>query len=131
MNKPAKDNGLGGIRRFFTAMGYSFAGIRHAILHEAAIRDELIALALLVPVSAMLPISAMEHLALVASMMLVVLVELLNSAIEAAVDLISPERHPLAKAAKDLGSAAVLVAILISGLCWVVIAGPVVVRWFQ
>ena len=94
-------------------------------------REGLLALAILVPVSIFLPVSDIEHLLLVLSMMLVVLVELVNSAIEATVDRISLERHPLAGLAKDLGSAAVLIAVLMSGLCWVVIAGPVVVRWAQ
>ena len=111
------------------ALGYSYAGLRHAIAHEAAIRQEFIALAVLVPLSALLPVSTIEHLILVLSMMLVVLVEFLNSAIEAAVDRISLERHPLSGQAKDLGSVAVGVAVLMSGLCWLVIAGPVVISF--
>jgi diacylglycerol kinase (ATP) len=64
-------------------------------------------------------------------MMLVVLVEFVNSAIETAVDRISLERHPLAGRAKDLASAAVLLAVLMSGLCWVVIAGPIAIQWLK
>jgi diacylglycerol kinase (ATP) len=120
----------GGFRRLFRSLGYSYGGFRHAVLNEAAIREALVALAILVPVSILLPVSDMEHLVLVSSMMLVVLVEFVNSAIEATVDRISPERHPLAGQAKDLASAAVLIAVLMSGLCWVVIAGPVLIRWF-
>jgi len=132
MSNPSKDHtGSGGILRLFKAMGYSLAGLRHAMLHEAAIRDELIAMAILVPISIFLPVPNTERLVLVLSMMLVVLIELVNSALEAAVDLISLERHPLAKTAKDLASASVLVAVLISVLCWAVIAGPVVIRWFR
>ena len=119
------------IRRLIKALGYSYAGFRHAVLKDAAIRDGLLALAILVPVSILLPVSDMEHLVLVLSMMLVVLVEFVNSAIEAAIDRISLERHPLAGQAKDLGSAAVLIAVLMSGLCWVVIAGPVAMQWFR
>jgi diacylglycerol kinase (ATP) len=119
----------GGFRRLFRSLGYSYEGFRHAVLNEAAIREALVALAILVPVSILLPVSDMEHLVLVSSMMLVVLVEFVNSAIEATVDRISPERHPLAGQAKDLASAAVLIAVLMSGLCWVVIAGPVLIRW--
>ena len=113
------------------ALGYSYAGFRHAIRHETAIREELIVLAILVPVSAVLPVSNLEHLILVLTMMLVILVELLNSAIESTVDRISLERHPLAGQAKDLGSAAVGIAVLMWGLSWLVIVGPVVVRWFR
>jgi diacylglycerol kinase (ATP) len=72
----------------------------------------------------------MEHLLLVLPMMLVVLVELVNSAIESAVNRISLEHHPLSGRAKDLASAAVGVAVLMWGLCWLVIVGPVVLRWF-
>jgi len=119
----------GGLRRLVNALGYSYAGLRHAVANEAAIRQEFFALAFLIPASLLLPVSAIEHLLLVVSMMLVVLIEFLNSSIEAAVDRISLERHPLSGQAKDLGSAAVGVAVLISGLCWLVIAGPVVYRW--
>jgi diacylglycerol kinase (ATP) len=118
----------GGLARLVNACRYSYDGLRHAVKHEAAIRQELVALAVLVPISALLPVSRIEHLILVLSMMLVVLVELLNSAIEAAVDRTSLELHPLAKQAKDMGSAAVGIAVLMSGLCWTVIAGPLLLR---
>ena len=94
-------------------------------------REELIALAILVPVSVLLPVSSMEHLVLVSSMMLVVLVEFVNSAIETIVDRISMEPNPLSGQAKDMASAAVCIALLMSGLCWVVIAGPVVIQWIR
>lgn len=92
-------------------------------------REELIALAVLVPISAMLPVSTIEHLLLVLSLMLLVAVELLNSAVERTVDRISTEQHPLAGQAKDMASAAVLVVVLMAGLTWTVIAGPVVLVW--
>ena len=92
MNDPGNDlKSTVGFRRLVNALGYSYAGLRHAILHESAIRQELIALAILVPISALLSVSDLEHLILVLSMMLVVLVEFVNSAIESAVDRISPE----------------------------------------
>ncbi len=118
-----------GLRRIVNAFGYSCAGLRHALRHEAAIRQELIALAVLVPAAVLLPVPALERLLLVLSMMLVLLTEFLNSAIEAAIDRISLERHPLSGQAKDLGSAAVGVALLMSAACWIVIAGPVFARW--
>ena len=121
----------GGVRRLLKAFGYSYAGLCHAVAHDSAIRQALTALAVLVPVSALLPVSAVEHLILVLSMMLVVLVEFVNSAIESVVDRISLERHPLSGQAKDLGSVAVGIAVLMSGLCWLVIAGPVVVHFFR
>ena len=85
----------------------------------------------LVPVGVLVPVSDIEHLLLMLSLMLVVLVELVNSAIEATVDRISLEHHPLAGQAKDLGSAAVLTAVLMTGLTWTVIVGPVLLRWWR
>lgn len=120
-----------GFDRIWPAIRYSLAGFRHGIANEPAIRDELIALVILVPISALLPVSDIEHLILVLSMMLVVLVEFVNAAVESTVDRISAERHPLSGQAKDMASAAVFIAVLMSGLCWVVIAGPVAARWFR
>jgi diacylglycerol kinase (ATP) len=119
------------MRRILSAIVFSFAGLRHAAVHETAVRQELIALAILVPVSAVLPVSDLEHLLLVLPLMLLLAVELLNSAIERTVDRISPERHPLAAQAKDMGSAAVFVTVLMAGLSWTVIAGPVIVGWLR
>jgi len=118
----------GGLQRLIKALGYSSAGFLHAVRNEAAIRQELIAVAVLVPIAAVLPVSRLEQMILVLSMMLVVLVEFLNSAIEATVDRISTEIHPLAKQAKDMGSAAVGIAVLMSGFCWTVIAGSLLFR---
>lgn len=120
-----------GLRRIGGAFGYTAAGLRHACRHEAAFRQELLACAVLVPVAASLPLGGVERLLLVLSMLVVVLVELLNSAIESAVDRISLDRHPLAGQAKDMGSAAVAVALLMSALCWAVLAGPLFVRWLS
>ena len=75
--------------------------------------------------------SKVEHLFLVVSMMQALLVEFLNSAIESIVDRISLERHPLSKHAKDFGSVATGIALLISALCWIVISGPVIIRWIS
>lgn len=119
------------VGRLIAAFRHSLLGYRHAIANESAIREELVALGILVPVSVALPVSALEHLILVLSLLLVVLVELINSAIEATVDRISLERHPLAGQAKDLGSAAVLTALLMTSITWTMIAGPVVLRWWR
>jgi diacylglycerol kinase (ATP) len=120
-----------GFRGLLSALGVSWAGFRHAMVNEAAIRQEIIVLAILVPISAWLPVTDVEHLILVLSMMLVVLVEFVNSAIESTVDRISSERHPLAGQAKDKASTAVAIAVLMFGLSWVVIVGPVVIRWIR
>jgi diacylglycerol kinase (ATP) len=118
-----------GPARLAGALRYSIAGFRHASQHEAAFQQEVLVTLLLVPAAVLLPVPTLDRLILVLSMLLVIVVELLNSAIEATVDRISAERHPLAGQAKDMGSAAVLLALLMSALCWVVIAGPVLAAW--
>ena len=128
---PAVPPRASGMARIMRALWFSVAGFRHAIAHEAAVREEIIALVVLVPVSAMLPVSQVEHLLLVLPLMLLVTVELLNSAVERAIDRISVEHHPLAGQAKDMASAAVLVAVLMAGLSWTVIAGPVLMKWLR
>lgn len=116
-----------GIQRLANAMRYSVAGFRYALKNEASIRQELLALAVLTPVSVALHVSRLEHLVLVVSMLLVLMVEFLNSAIEAAVDRVSLEEHPLAGQAKDLGSAAVFISLLIWGASWAAIVGPLLI----
>lgn len=121
----------GFFRRIISAFRNSFVGFQHAVKHEPAFQQELIALVILVPVAMMLPVARVERLILVLVMMLVPVTELLNSSIEATVDRISLERHPLAGLAKDLGSAAVVGCILMSAVAWVVIAGPIALQWLR
>ena len=117
---------LKGARRIVRSIQLSYATFRYAIAHEVAIREAVIGLLILVPISTLLPVTDVEHLILVLSMMLVVLLEFINSAVEATVDRISMEDHPLAGRAKDFANVAVVIAVLMMGLCWLVIAGPVV-----
>jgi len=131
MPKDENSTKQGGLGRLTRAFGHQYTGIRHALKHDPAIRQVLGAVAILVGLSVLLPIGSMEHLILVLSMMLVVLMEFVNSAIEAVVDRISTEHHPLSGRAKDLSSVAVAIAALMSGLCWVVIAGPVAIQWLS
>lgn len=91
----------------------------------------VIGAAVLIVLSLLLPLTSLEHLVLVLTTMLVVLVEFVNSAIERAVDRISEERHPLSGLAKDYANVAVVVAVLMMGLSWLVIAGPHLVRWVR
>ena len=127
----ARQKSVHGIARILASFRNSFSGFRTGFRTEAAIREELVALVILLPISAALPVGTIEHLLLVLVLMLVILVEILNTAIETTVDRISFERHPLAGLAKDLGSAAVLTSILMMGLTWTVIAGPIVLRWLR
>lgn len=131
MNGSTPSKRQAGFGRLWSALQNSGAGLRHALRSEAAVREELALLIVLVPTSLWLPVSTVEHLLLVLVSLLVLLVELLNTAIEATVDRISLDRHPLAALAKDLGSAAVLLSILMMLLTWLVIVGPVAARWWR
>lgn len=127
--KPQDANALKGktgLRRLLNAFGYSLQGFRAAWQNEAAFREEAMLTIVLTPVALLLPVTGLEKLLLILSLLLLVLVELLNSAVEAIVDRIGPEIHPLSGRAKDLGSAAVLIACLILGLTWLFIAVPAV-----
>ncbi len=115
-----------GVKRVFKAFFYSLEGIASTVKHEAAFRQELVLAAVLVPASFFLNVPIAQHLFLVASVFLVLIVELLNSAIEAVVDDISLRNRPLAKRAKDMGSAAVLLSLLNCFICW---ASVIVLNW--
>lgn len=110
-----------GLKRIVSAMGYSIEGLQAAWRNEHAFRQELFVVVLGTIVALFLPISAFQKLFLIAVLVLVLIVELINSAIEAIVDRISLERHPLSKNAKDLGSAAVMLAVLIALASWCVV----------
>jgi len=110
-----------GMRRIFSAFTYSLDGFRSAWKYEHAFRQELILFVVGTVVALLLHISAFEKLMLIGVLVLVLIVELINSAIEAVVDRISLERHPLSKNAKDFGSAAVLLAFLLAIAAWAVV----------
>ncbi|WP_144936909.1 diacylglycerol kinase [Pseudomonas alabamensis] len=113
--------GRTGLKRIINAAGYSFDGLRAAFLGEAAFRQLVLLNVILVPLAFWLPVSRAERAILVAVCLLGLVVELLNSAVEAAIDRISLERHPLSKNAKDMGSAAQLVALTAIALVWGII----------
>lgn len=115
-----------GYKRVVKALFYSFDGLASTFKHEAAFRQEAILAAILIPLSFLMQVSLVEHLILVASIFLVMIVELLNSGIEAVVDDISLKNRPLAKRAKDMGSAAVLLSLLNCFICWMAV---IVVNW--
>ncbi len=101
----------------------------YAFKEESAFRQELTLLALLAPIALWMPVSPIEQCILITSLLLVLVVELLNSSVEAAIDRISFEHHDLSKRAKDFGSAAVMVALLIAALLWATICIPLVINW--
>jgi len=108
----------GGLIRIYRAFFYSLSGFKHAFVHESAFRQELLLTSLLLPIALWVEVSRLERVALIASVFLVLIVELVNSAIEAAIDRISLDEHPLSGRAKDLGSAAVMLALLVCVLTW-------------
>ena len=117
-----------GLTRALHAAKNSWCGIVYAFQEESAFRQELFLLAVLSPIALFLPISPLEKCALIASLIMVLVVELLNSSVEAAIDRISFEHHDLSKRAKDFGSAAVMLALLISALLWATICIPLVIK---
>jgi diacylglycerol kinase (ATP) len=113
--------GRTGLRRILDAGGYSLMGLRAAYRGEAAFRQLLLLNAVLLPLACLVDVSRSERLLLMLVPLLSLIVELLNSAIEATVDRISLSIHPLSKQAKDMGSAAQFIALLLIGLTWAMI----------
>ena len=110
--------GKTGVRRVLNALRYSMDGLRAAYTGEDAFRQEVLLAAVLIPLALWLPVSGLGKALMIASVLLVLAVELINSAIEAVVDRVSLDRHALSKRAKDLGSAAVLLALINVGAVW-------------
>ena len=119
MESPHK--GKTGLRRLINATRYSLSGLAEAARHEDAFRQELIAAAVFTPLGLWLGNGGVERALLVGSVLMVLVVELLNSAVEAAVDRISLENHSLAKRAKDMGSAAVMMSLLTAAAVWLLV----------
>ena len=119
MESPYK--GKTGLQRLWNALFYSLAGLRAAIQHEDAFRQEALLAVLLIPMALLTSASGVGKAMMVGSIILVLIVELLNSAIEAAVDHTSLDQHQLAKRAKDIGSAAVLLSLLNVVSIWVLV----------
>jgi len=117
MGKP----GASGLSRIWRALGFSLAGLKAAYHNEAAFRQEVWIAAVLIPAAFFLPVNAMGKLLMIGSVLLVLIVELINSAIEAIVDLASPGQHELAGRAKDVGSAAVLLTLVNALVVWALV----------
>jgi diacylglycerol kinase (ATP) len=118
--------GKTGLIRIVHAFFNSLAGLRDAWTHESAFRQEIALAAVLIPAACFLPVTPGERALLIAAVLLVLIVELLNSSVEAAIDRISFAHHSLSKRAKDIGSAAVLVALLLLAFVWGAVLIP---RW--
>ena len=110
--------GTSGVQRILNATSYSLAGFKAAFQNEAAFRQIILINLLLIPLSFFMPVSRVEQVLMIVVCLLAIIVELINSAIEAVVDRVSMEQHPLSKNAKDMGSAAQFVALAIITLTW-------------
>ena len=113
--KPKKNNG---IIRILYAFTYTFSGLRHAIMNEAAFRQEAVIFVITLIAIPFMPVSGIIKLLLILTSIIILIVELLNCAIEAVVDKVSPEYNELAKQAKDMGSAAVFLSFIAAGAVW-------------
>ncbi|WP_205201629.1 diacylglycerol kinase [Azonexus hydrophilus] len=116
--------GKQGLTRLFNALGYSRDGLAAAWKHEAAFREEVLLLLLAVPLALYFGQDGLARALLIGSILLVLIVEILNSGLEAIVDKASPEKHELAKRAKDMGSAAVLLALINAAVVWACVLWP-------
>ena len=121
MESPHKSRS--GLVRIWRAFFYSLEGFAAAVKHEHAFRQELILCVVLLPFAVFMPMTAVERVLLIGSLLLVLVVELLNSSIEAVVDRVSLDNHDLSKRAKDLGSAAVFLTLCIAIFTWWLILG--------
>ena len=119
MKSPYK--GKTGIKRLLNAFKYSVAGTLAAFKHEDAFRQEVILSIILIPLAIYLGQTAIEQALMITSILLIIIVELLNSSVEATVDRISVKRHKLAKRAKDIGSAAVFFSLVNASVIWFLI----------
>ena len=122
--------GSTGVTRIINATGYSMKGLKSAWVNEAAFRQELVLVLALMPLAGWLGDSLNEILLLICISWLVVIVEVLNSAIEAVVDRIGSEHHELSGRAKDLGSAAVFIALALNALVWGALIGRNLLGWW-
>ena len=123
-NYQIEDNphkGNKGLTRAFRAAINSWNGLIYAYKEESAFRQELALSMILIPLAIYLPVTPIEKILLIASVILVLVIELLNSSVEAAIDRISFEVHDLSKRAKDFGSAAVMLALLLCALTWAIV----------
>jgi diacylglycerol kinase (ATP) len=121
MEQESQFKGKTGVRRLINALGYSLEGMMSALRHEEAFRQELLLAAVLIPAALLSPVTAMAKALMIACVVLVLIVELLNSGLEAAVDRISLENHALAKRAKDIGSAAVFLSLVNLAIVWTLV----------
>ncbi len=120
----AEFKGKTGLVRLWNALGYSRDGLVAAWNNEAAFREELLLAAIAIPLAVLLGKTGVDRALLIGSIIVILIVEILNSAVEAVVDKASPEKHELAKRAKDMGSAAVLLSLINAAVIWACVLWP-------
>ena len=124
MTDAAEFKGKKGLTRLWNGLGYSRDGIGAAWKNEAAFREEILLAAITIPLAIYLGKNGVDRALLIGSIILILIVEILNAAVEAAVDKASPEKHELAKRAKDMGSAAVLFSLINAAVIWACVLWP-------
>lgn len=124
MTSAADFKGKKGLTRLINALGYSRDGLRAAWQNEAAFREEILLATIAIPLALLLAKTGVDRALMMGSIILILIVEILNSAVEAVVDKASPEKNDLAKRAKDMGSAAVLLSLLNAVVVWACILWP-------
>jgi len=112
-----------GMKRVWNAFFHSLNGLGSTLKHEAAFRQEMVLALVLIPIAVFLPVGLVGKALMIGAVFAVLIVELLNSAVEWTIDYISTERHPFARRAKDMGSAAVLLSLLNCALIWMLVIG--------
>ena len=117
------------LRNFFASIRYLVDGFLAALKHEPSFREDFLFVILLVPFAVILPVNAVSTAVMIGSLLLIMIVELLNSAIEWTIDYLRPEIHPLAKRIKDMGSAAVFVAYINCIVVWIILLWPSNAVW--
>ena len=123
--KPENNHGL---KRVFRAAGFSIKGLKSAWKHEAEFRQEAVLALAMLPITLLANVSTTERVLLIMSVMIVLIVELLNSAIEAVVDRVGDEIHPLSGQAKDIASAAVFMSLILCAITWAIVLWPIIVN---
>jgi len=125
------------VRNFFSSVKYSIEGFFAALKHEPSFREDILFAICLIPVAILLPLNAAATAIMIAALFLIIIVELLNSAIEWTIDYLRPEQHPVAKRIKDMASAAVFVSYINCLVVWGVLLWPSnavwrhVAKWFE
>lgn len=128
-NSPSTDLKRRSFRNFFSSIRYSVEGFFAAMKHEPSFREDIIFALMLTPFAIILPVNAVSTAVMIGSLFVILIVELLNSAIEWTIDYVRPEQHPLAKRIKDMASAAVFLSYLNCLAIWIILLWPSNAVW--